>query len=135
MVSGVRHLLDDRFNRNELSTGLRGQQNARDTRQWNSPSTRDPSPRGVIDEQEPRIELLGEGNRFRLTGIQKPRKFPDHLLIGDGLDREPLRVQSVGKHRGPRPAGPDCKFVPHRGRNGDPLMNVSQKIEAADAGQ
>ena len=134
-IPGVRDLLDDRPDGDHLSARLRRQQHAGDTSYGNAASPRNPSAGRLVDEQEPGAELLGQGNRFGFTEVEKLPELQYRLLIGRRSDGSPTRGQSARERGRAGTAGPDREFSVNRRWNDDLPVQAPQKVESAGAGQ
>ena len=56
------------------------------------------------------MDLLGQGNRFGFTEVEKLPEFLWHLLTHHRADAEPTRGRSARERGRARPAGPDCEL-------------------------
>ena len=81
------------------------------------------------------MELLGQGNRFGFTDVEKLPELLQHLLIPHRLDAEPARGQSACERGRTGAAGPDCE-LPVNGRwNDDLAVHVAQQVESTGASE
>ena len=87
------------------SARLRGQQYAGDTGHGDAAPPRDLSSCRLVDEQEPGVELLGQGYRFRFADVEKLAELQHHPLIRQGVGRRasPRPKHCRARLRPPRP--------------------------------